>query len=74
VLNFPVVLFDSDYWDELLDWVREEPLADGLVSPEDVGLLHLTDDPAQAVRLIVDGYEHRLAIPTPAEPQKADAQ
>ncbi|HEY7794282.1 MAG TPA: TIGR00730 family Rossman fold protein [Gaiellaceae bacterium] len=74
VLDFPVVLFDSDYWDELLDWVREEPLADGLVSPEDVALLHVTDDPAQAVRLIVDGYENRLAVPSPAEPQKADAQ
>jgi uncharacterized protein (TIGR00730 family) len=74
VLDFPVVLFDSEYWDELLDWVREEPLSDGLISPEDVELLHVTDDPAEAVRLVVDGYEHRLAVPSPAEPEKADAQ
>ena len=32
--TFPVVLFDSDYWGEMLDWVRTETLADGLISPE----------------------------------------
>jgi hypothetical protein len=73
VLDFPVVLFDTDYWDELLDWVREEPLADGLVSPDDVELLHVSDDPAEVVRLIVEGYEKRSGV-SPAEPQKADAQ
>ena len=30
--TFPVVLFDTDYWAEMLDWVRGEMLADGLVS------------------------------------------
>jgi uncharacterized protein (TIGR00730 family) len=74
VLNFPVVLFDTDYWGELLDWVRDEVLADGMISPEDVELLHVTDDPAEAVRLVVDSYEHRNAVPSPAEPEKADAQ
>jgi uncharacterized protein (TIGR00730 family) len=74
VLNFPVILVGSDYWQELLDWVREEPLADGLISPEDVELLHVTDDPAEAVRLIVEGYENRTGVTSPAEPRKADAQ
>jgi uncharacterized protein (TIGR00730 family) len=59
--NFPVVLFDSDYWDELLDWMRSEMLEDGLISPEDVELLHLTDDPDEAVRLVVSGFELRVA-------------
>ena len=73
VLHFPVVLVDGEYWREMLDWVREQPLADGLVSPEDVGLLHLTDEPAEAVRLVVEAYEQRNAA-SPAEPRKADAQ
>jgi uncharacterized protein (TIGR00730 family) len=58
---FPVVLFDSDYWDELLDWLREEMLDDGLISPEDVELLHLTDDPHDAVELVVSRYKTRVA-------------
>ena len=74
VLDFPVVLIGADYWGELLDWVREQPLADRLVSPEDVELLHLTDDPAEAVQLIVEGYENRTGVSSPAEPEKADAQ
>ena len=74
VLNFPVVLFDSDYWTEMLDWVRDEVLADGMISPEDVELLHVTDDPAEAVHLIVDGWEQRNVASSPARPDKADAQ
>ena len=34
--DFPVVLFDSDYWGEMLDWVRDEMLDDGLISPDDL--------------------------------------
>jgi uncharacterized protein (TIGR00730 family) len=74
VLNFPVVLVDSDYWAELLEWVREEALADAMISPEDIELLHVTDDPAEAVRLIVESYEERNEVGSPAEPRKADAQ
>jgi uncharacterized protein (TIGR00730 family) len=58
---FPVVLFDADYWGELLDWVRAEMLEDGLISPEDVELLHLTDSPQEAAELVVSHYDLRLA-------------
>jgi hypothetical protein len=59
--DFPVVLFDSDYWGELLVWVRDEMLADGLISPEDFALLHVTDDPHEAVELVVSHYDRRVA-------------
>ena len=51
--SFPVVLVDSDYWEEMLEWVRGEMLADGLVAPGDLDLLMVTDDPADAVARIV---------------------
>jgi uncharacterized protein (TIGR00730 family) len=73
VLNFPVVLVGTDFWGKLLDWMRDELLAEGMISPNDVELLHVTDDPAEAVGLVVDSYEHRNTI-FPAEPEKADAQ
>jgi hypothetical protein len=59
--NFPVVLVDTDYWEELLEWLREEMLDDGLISPEDVDLLFVTDDPHEAVRLVSSRYDDRLA-------------
>jgi uncharacterized protein (TIGR00730 family) len=73
VLSFPVVLFDTDYWGELLDWMRAELLAGGMISPDDVELLHVTDDPHDALEVVVDCYVRRCAE-SPAEPRKADAQ
>jgi hypothetical protein len=73
VLNFPVVLFDHGYWAPLLDWIRGRLLADGMISPEDLELLIVTDDSDEAVQVLVDGYERRRAA-MPAEPEKADAQ
>ena len=73
VLHFPVVLFDSDYWGELLEWVRDELLADGMISPEDVDLLFVTDDLDEAIAHVLECYERRCAA-MPAEPAKADAQ
>jgi predicted Rossmann-fold nucleotide-binding protein len=72
-LHFPVVLFESAYWDELLDWFRDDLLRDGMISPEDVELLHLTDDPEEAVARVLECYDRRCAR-LPAAPAKADAQ
>jgi uncharacterized protein (TIGR00730 family) len=73
VLHFPVVLFDSDYWDELLTWIHGELLAGGMISPNDVDLLCVTDDPDEAVNVVIDCYEQHCAE-VPASPAKADAQ
>jgi uncharacterized protein (TIGR00730 family) len=73
VLHFPVVLFDSDYWGELLDWVHGELLPDGMISPDDLALLYVTDDLDELVTRVVECYETRCAE-MPASPAKADAQ
>jgi len=73
IFHFPVVLVGSDYWEELLGWVRNELLADGMISPEDLDLLYVTDDLDDAVSQVVDCYERRCAE-LPAEPVKADVQ
>ena len=50
----------TDYWGGLLDWVRGTLLAEAAITPEDVDLLRITDDPDEACR-IVDAYgkQHR---------------
>ena len=73
VLHFPVVLFDSDYWGELLMWIRGELLADGMISPEDLDLLRVTNDVDEAVAYVIQCYDRRCAE-MPAAPAKADAQ
>jgi uncharacterized protein (TIGR00730 family) len=73
VLHFPVVLFHAAYWAPLLDWVRGGLLPEGMISPEDLELLTVTDEPSQAVATIVECYAERCAA-MPAESEKADAQ
>ncbi|MHB8650365.1 MAG: LOG family protein [Gaiellaceae bacterium] len=59
VLHFPVVLYDSAFWQPLLDWIRDRLLPAGTVSPADLDLLSVTDDPAEAVRIVL--ARHRPA-------------
>ncbi len=73
VLHFPVVLVGRKYWSDLLDWIGDELLDHGMISRDDLRLLYLTDDPAEAVSEVVRCYEERCAD-VPAAPQKADAQ
>jgi uncharacterized protein (TIGR00730 family) len=73
VFHFPVVLYDSAYWDELLDWIRDDLLADGMISRNDLDLLYVTDDPDDAVARVIESYDRRSGT-MPAEPAKADAQ
>jgi uncharacterized protein (TIGR00730 family) len=61
VLHFPVVLVGSDYLAELLEWMRVELLADGMISPEDVELLFVTDDLDEAVARVLECHERRCA-------------
>ncbi|HKD34771.1 MAG TPA: TIGR00730 family Rossman fold protein, partial [Gaiellaceae bacterium] len=67
VLHFPVVLFDSGYWQPMLDWIAKRPLAEGMVSPGDVALMTLIDDPAEAVATIVE----RRGVAVPVRPAEA---
>jgi uncharacterized protein (TIGR00730 family) len=73
VFHFPVVLYDTDYWGELMGWVKGELLADGMISPHDLDLLFVTDDLDEVVERVRQGYEQRSSE-TPAAPVKADGQ
>jgi len=59
--NFPVVLCDGDYWERMLDWIRVEMLAQGLITADDLALLHVADSPAEAVEHVVSHYHALVA-------------
>ncbi len=67
VIHFPVVLVGTDYWDELFTWIRNELLVGKMISPEDLSLLHTTDDVEEAVQLVTAGARS-------AERAQADAR
>ena len=79
VEHFPVVLFGRDYWQGLLDWIEQQPLDEGKISPADVDLFTLTDDVDEATVTILKRHEARLeALRSQAQTEhalkKAEAQ
>jgi uncharacterized protein (TIGR00730 family) len=52
VRHFPVVLFGSSYWAGLVDWLKATVLAEGKISPVDLEIFTLTDDPDEVVRTV----------------------
>jgi len=49
---FPVILVGSDYWNGLWEWVRGTLLARKYISPENVDLVTILDEPEEVVKTI----------------------
>ncbi|MGE0356312.1 MAG: TIGR00730 family Rossman fold protein [Burkholderiales bacterium] len=67
VRKVPLILVGADYWRGLADWIRERLVVDGMVGPEDPGLLQVIDDPQAVVEAIFSHYHTRGFGPSPSE-------
>ena len=61
VRNFPVVLVGKQYWQGLIDWLRQAMLTERKILPKDLELLVVTDSPEEVVKVVVDCYEAACA-------------
>ena len=59
VSNFPVILFGRSYWQGMVDWLRQTAVGAGNISESDLHLFHVTDDPKEAVRIVLDARARR---------------
>jgi uncharacterized protein (TIGR00730 family) len=59
VTAFPLVLYGTQYWQGLLDWLRDSVVGFGKASPHDLALMHMTDDVDEAVAIIRDADVNR---------------
>jgi uncharacterized protein (TIGR00730 family) len=59
VTRFPVILFGTQYWGGLIDWIRSTVLPNGKINEADIGLLRVTDDVDEAVAVIVEAERTR---------------
>jgi uncharacterized protein (TIGR00730 family) len=60
--RFPLILFGSEYWNGLLHWVKGTLQKGKFIGPKDMELVTVTDDPAEAVRIVLD-YIRRVGPP-----------
>jgi len=63
IRHFPILLYGSDYWAGLIDWLRERTLELGCIEPADFELFKLVDDPDQAAQLILDHHARIFDLP-----------
>lgn len=58
---FPIYLMGMEYWTGLIEWIKGALLAHECISPEDLNLIHLTDDPEEVANGIERHYQRDRA-------------
>jgi hypothetical protein len=57
IYQFPVILFGRHYWAGLIRWLQSRVLVERKISPGDMDLMLLTDDPAEAAHAVVEAWK-----------------
>lgn len=60
IRRFPVVLMGTEYWSELLQWMRTKMVRHGMISKSELDLFHVTDDPVHAADFIIRSHRDSL--------------
>ena len=63
--HVPIVLFGSEYWSGLLDWIGATLLHNGYISDNDRGIYTVSDDVEETARIMIDAARHANDIPDP---------
>ncbi len=61
VTSFPIILVGRQYWQGLVDWLRETMATDGKIHPADLELLQVTDSVAEVVAVLRSAEQARAA-------------
>jgi hypothetical protein len=57
IYQFPVVMFGRHYWAGLIRWIQSRVLSEAKISPGDLDLILLTDDPREAAHAVIQAWE-----------------
>jgi uncharacterized protein (TIGR00730 family) len=65
--KIPIILVHEPFWRGLLEWIKHTLVTEGMISPEDLDLVKVINDPKDVVNAIFDHYETRGFEPSAAE-------
>jgi uncharacterized protein (TIGR00730 family) len=65
--QMPIILVHAPFWQGLVGWFRERLVAEGMISPEDMDLIRIIDEPEKVTTAIFDHYEARGFAPSAKE-------
>jgi uncharacterized protein (TIGR00730 family) len=63
VTHFPVILFGSAYWAGLVEWLTRTVAEERKINPTDLLLFRVTDDPAEAARIVMEARAEKPEDP-----------
>ncbi|MBF0368276.1 MAG: TIGR00730 family Rossman fold protein [Magnetococcales bacterium] len=58
--HLPIILYGSDYWQGLLQWLRSKVLSEGCISKKDLNIFHVVDNPRQALSIVSAALKSNL--------------
>jgi len=61
--KFPIILFGSEFWGGLVDWIKTIMLKEGNISESDLDLIHIVDTTEDTIKIINDFYGKYLLRP-----------
>ncbi|GGC69330.1 TIGR00730 family Rossman fold protein [Hoyosella rhizosphaerae] len=68
VTRFPIILFGSSFWAGLIQWIRDQLVENGTISPADLSLIHVTDSVDEVIRIINEAQDSIYeALSTPRQ-------
>jgi uncharacterized protein (TIGR00730 family) len=57
--KFPVIIMGREFWEPMREFIDKSLIAGGTISPEDMDLVHVTDDPDEAIAIIAEAQARR---------------
>jgi hypothetical protein len=66
-LRIPIILVCEPFWRGMVEWIQTTLVNEKMISPEDVDLIQVIDEPAKVVEAIFKHYETRGFKLSPAE-------
>ena len=69
----PIVLFGTDHWRGMVDWLEDVLVRDGRISAPDISLFTLTDDIVEAARIMIEAARNgQAALRHASEPVRSE--
>ncbi len=60
IRGFPVVLVGKEYWQGMIDWLKKSVLVQGNISPDEIDLMQIVDEPEEVCAIINKRYKDRI--------------
>jgi uncharacterized protein (TIGR00730 family) len=59
IRHFPVILVGTAFYSGFIEWIKDKLLGEGMIAPEDLDLIQVTDDPKRVIEIVRTASQRR---------------